>query len=209
MTYSPSGKLSIGPRSASSSLDVRERRQDGEAEHGQRDDRADRGAETERRRAEEVRARIGRERLARLGGVGRSLLGVCLLGGRPCLRLDLRHVFSHVARDPARPEEPEDDREDRADHGDDPADDETEQQARHPDGEADRPQTRAGDVRSVVSGIAQGGPGRDSTTRRSGVNDVPSVATGGFARAEVGVRTTRRSRIRPSGARRDRGSRPT
>src|SRR6186997_1047973 len=44
-------------------LEVRERREDGEPEDGERDDGADRRAETEGRRLEEARARVALERL--------------------------------------------------------------------------------------------------------------------------------------------------
>ena len=62
MTNCPSGKFSIGPRSASRLLEIREGGEHHEAEHRDRDDRADRGAESDRRRLEEPRAGVGRER---------------------------------------------------------------------------------------------------------------------------------------------------
>ena len=152
MTYWPSGKLSIGPRSTSFVLDVGERREHHEAEHGQREDAAERRAEADQRGLEELRARVRGKRLVGRGGHRSGLVG-----DRPRLRLDLGHVAADVARDVPRPEEPEEDREHGADHRDDPADDEPEEQARDSDREPDRPHARPGRMRGVGTASAHGG----------------------------------------------------
>ena len=69
------------------------------------------------------------------------------VGDRTRLRLDRGHLLPNVTRDVARPQEPEDHGDDGADRGDHPADDEPEEESRHPDRGRDRPQARAGDVR--------------------------------------------------------------
>ena len=187
--------------------EVRERRQDREAEHGQRDHDADRRAEAERRGLEESRTRIGGERRRRCGGW--SGFGGCLVGDCACLGLDGRHLVAHVARDLTRPEDSENDCDDDADRGDDPADDQPDEEARNPDREGDRPQARPRCVRGVVVRVAQLAPcaGFNLPTVPC-VNDVPSVATRGFCTLRrMGVRTTRRSRTPPSDGSRARAPR--
>ncbi len=130
-----------------------ERGGDHEAERRRGDDAADHPAEAERRELEELRARVAllrlvvRRRRGTLGrrrgaaGVSGATSGACA-SAVPAVRSRTQRNANTSAIT-------------RADAGDPPRDDETDQEHDDADGEADRPQARARDVRVVVVGLGQ------------------------------------------------------
>ena len=134
---------------------LEERRPDHEAEHRDRDEAADHGAETERRGLEELGARkaLGRRRV---GSGGRRGASVGLRRGR-ALGLDRRRLRERRARGQvSHPQEPEDKGDQGTEARDVPGDDQPDEQHDHADGEADGPQTRARDVGVFVVRLQRG-----------------------------------------------------
>ena len=139
---------------------LQERRRDHEAEDRDGDEPADHGAEAEGRDLEELRARVA------VGGILRRQL-LALDDRRAALGRHLVRLGQLRARGQvAHPEEAEDEREDRAERGDVPGDDQADEEHHDADGEADRPEARARNVRVLVVGrVRQGASRRDSSGR--------------------------------------------
>ncbi len=206
ITYSPPGS-SRSARGRPRPPEVRERRQDREAEHGQRDDGADRRAEAERRGLEESRARVGRERLRRAAPVPAATVGSSatarVSGSMAGTSSRTSRVTSRAQRIPNT----------TAMTAPMAATIQlmTSPTRRHATPIAKAIGQRLGPGTCGVSWLVSlnsrpaRGFNRPAVPR---VNDVPSVATRGFCTLRrTGVRTTRRSRTRPSAGSRARGSR--
>ena len=140
ITYWPSGKFEIGPRSTSN-VSTPSPMNDGSTPKpraGSVTPGADQAADADRREREERRA-VDVVAEIRLRRDGRDVRQAGRGGGDGMAHEQVAH-----------PEEAEDERDDRADdqHGD--ADDQPDEDARDADGEADRPEARARQVVGVV-----------------------------------------------------------